>query len=103
MEAKILYETHSKANKKWVHIATEEVDDVADFSELDRIYAMWNNGSGSESEKFRESGVRSMSVGDVVVLGDIAYECCQHGWLPIDLHDEVFWLKDLGNGYVLVA
>lgn len=60
----------------------EDVDDLVD------LWERWNHGSGRESQAFVEARTRSLSVGDVVVLDDEAYQCEPIGWTAIELREE---------------
>jgi hypothetical protein len=57
---------------------------VVDLSDL---WERWNRGSGRESQAFVEAETRSLSVGDVVMLGGGAYRCERAGWTRIELRE----------------
>lgn len=67
--------------------------------ELERLFAEWNAGSGRESRQFIESGVRSLSVGDVVRFGangrkgiENEYWLCDSvGWRKITAREHMIW------------
>lgn len=50
---------------------------------LERVFAEWNCGSGVESELFLRSNVRSMSVGDIVLVNGTYYICESIGWKQV--------------------
>jgi hypothetical protein len=76
---------------------------------LERVFAEWNRGSGSECELFLNNRCRSLSVNDVVVVNGRYYQCSFIGWNEIshqyliDLEDEVsdHRYRDLGAWYAL--
>jgi len=71
-----------------------ESDDTVD-SILESAFAMFNHGSGSESELFLKSNYRSLSVNDIVGINDKYYLCLSFGWKEVtaeflnDLEEEV--------------
>jgi hypothetical protein len=71
-----------------------ESDDTVD-SILESAFAMFNHGSGSESELFLKSNYRSLSVNDIVAVNALYFQCLSFGWKEVtaefvnDLEDEV--------------
>ena len=69
---------------------------------LERIFAGMNGGSGSEFPWFLQAHVRSMSVGDVVVLYKVDpksdrflgtwFICDSCGWLEVNVTQAQSWL-----------
>lgn len=57
---------------------TFHTDDVKEILEV--VFGNWNGGSGDESEHFRRSHVRSLSVGDFVKVDDTIYQYLSFGW-----------------------
>lgn len=57
---------------------------------LELLFEEFNIGETSEVAKaYRAAGLRSLSVGDVVIVGeDLAYLCDSVGWAEIDLSRE---------------
>lgn len=70
----------------------------------ERVFAMWNHGSGMESEGFLHSGVRSLSVGDIVAFPELetSLACQVVGWTAItpnpDRMIDSDQIVDLGQG-----
>lgn len=62
-------------------VGEEEVVDLSD------VWERWNRGSGRESQAFVEAETRSLSAGDVVVLGGDAFRCDRVGWTSIALQE----------------
>jgi hypothetical protein len=54
---------------------------------LNKIFTYFNN-----SNDCCGSSHRSMSVGDVVVLGEFAFSCVENGWVPVNLSND-YWLS----------
>ena len=71
-----------------------ESDDTVD-SILESAFAMFNHGSGVESEMFLNSKCRSLSVNDIVAVNDKYHLCESFGWKEVtaefvnDLEEEV--------------
>ena len=71
-----------------------ESDDTVD-SILESAFAMFNHGSGVESEMFLNSKCRSLSVNDIVGINNKYYLCESFGWKEVtaefvnDLEEEV--------------
>lgn len=62
--------------------ATMDNPDNHDYL-LERVFAEWNHGSQVESELFLRSNVRSMSVGDIVLVNGTYYQCMPIGWKKV--------------------
>ena len=65
-----------------------QVNDINNHNDiLERVFAEWNAGSGQESEAFKNSHVRSLSVNDVVIIhgsdSNTIYQCASVGWNQI--------------------
>lgn len=52
-------------------------------TQLEMIFAEWNHGSSAESELFKNSKVRSLSVNDFVCINDNWFQCASVGWRPV--------------------
>jgi len=71
-----------------------ESDDTVD-SILESVFAMFNHGSGVESEMFLNSKCRSLSVNDIVAVNGKYHLCESFGWKKVtaefvnDLEEEV--------------
>lgn len=51
---------------------------------LENLFAQFNNGSGRENETYFGRRLRSLSVGDVLVINDeIAFACESEGWREV--------------------
>jgi len=59
-----------------------------DYSDPGELWREWNRGSGYESDRFLDAEVRSMSVGDVVEIGDVYYQVKSIGFDEIDVEVE---------------
>jgi hypothetical protein len=74
----------------FVHESDDTVDSI-----LESAFAMFNHGSGSESELFLKSNYRSLSVNDIVGINGKYYLCESFGWKEVtaefvnDLEEEV--------------
>jgi hypothetical protein len=74
--------------KDYVHVATVDTDskEVA-FELTNNIDRAWHENH-AVTPRFKASGCRSTSVGDVVVCGDeqnkTTYKCARFGWEEID-------------------
>ncbi|WP_433259215.1 hypothetical protein ACQPYK_49490 (plasmid) [Streptosporangium sp. CA-135522] len=47
---------------------------------LEEAYETFNVGDDERAQAYRERSNRSLSVGDVVVIGEVAYVCASVGW-----------------------
>jgi hypothetical protein len=63
-------------------IATVE----GEYSNPEQLWKEWNNGSRQESQEFYDAEVRSMSVGDVVEIGDTYYQAKEVGFEEIEVN-----------------
>lgn len=52
---------------------------------LEQIFAMFNHGSGCESELFVKSKVRSLSVNDIVYVDGKYFQCASLGWNEVSV------------------
>lgn len=52
---------------------------------LEMIFHEFNVGEGFLAIAYRAKDLRSLSVGDVVIINDVAYECGRFGWGKIDV------------------
>ena len=76
---------------------------------LERVFAEWNRGSGSECELFLNSRCRNLGVNDVVAVNGRYYQCSVIGWNEVsieyvlDLEEDVsdHRYRDLGAWYAL--
>lgn len=60
------------------------VEDDSDHAAiLERVFAEWNAGSGSECAMFNRIRLRSLSVNDVVIINGTYYQCASMGWNQI--------------------
>lgn len=60
------------------------VEDDSDHAAiLERVFAEWNAGSGSECAMFKRMRLRSLSVNDVVIVNGTYYQCASMGWNQI--------------------
>jgi len=60
-------------------------DSAPGASILEQIFAMFNHGSGSESELFVNSKVRSLSVNDIVYVDGKYFQCASVGWTEVSV------------------
>ncbi|WP_278314988.1 hypothetical protein [Lolliginicoccus levis] len=51
---------------------------------LERAFFLTNIGSGPLADAYRARGLRSLSVGDVLAIGQRYYGCDRIGWQPIE-------------------
>lgn len=49
---------------------------------LERVYDMFNSGSGIEHHRFKN--MRSLSVNDFVVIDGHFFQCLSFGWMEVD-------------------
>jgi len=54
---------------------------------LERVFAEWNAGSGSECDEFIKLKCRSLSVNDVVIVDEKHYQCANVGWNQISAQE----------------
>lgn len=66
------------------HFRLAGEDEVLDLRDL---WQRWHRESEGESRPLAEAQERSLSVGDVVVLGGDAYRRTREGWTPIELRE----------------
>lgn len=62
-------------------IKTDKATDHHDLLEM--VFDQWNSGSPNECELFRNSNIRSLSVGDVVCINGRYHMCKSLGWKEI--------------------
>ena len=55
-------------------------NDMSTHDILERVFAEWNHGSGVECELFVYSGMRSLSVNDIVCVNGKYFQCASFGW-----------------------
>jgi len=73
--------------------ATFDIDPSGDpKTDLHDIFEQLNVGGGlvpaeDYTTTYRNAGNRSLSVGDVVILGEIAWTVARYGWDTISTHD----------------
>lgn len=60
--------------------AYEESDTLGDKDLLETAFFMFNEGEGTHTAAYRSQGLRSLSVGDAVVIDDRTYLCEPDGW-----------------------
>jgi len=60
---------------------------------LEQIFEQWNAGSGRESDLFKNSKVRSLSVNDIVCINDEYFQCKSLGWQSVSKE----YVEDLEN------
>jgi uncharacterized membrane protein len=74
----------------FIHESDNAVDSI-----LESVFAMFNHGSGVESEMFLNSKCRSLSVNDIVAVNGKYHLCESFGWKEVtaefvnDLEEEV--------------
>lgn len=63
---------------------------TTDAEFLERVFAMFNDhpdpnfsGDAAHTAAWYDSGLRSLSVGDVVAIDGRHYACDSHGWVPL--------------------
>ena len=52
---------------------------------LEMIFFEFNVGEGLLATAYRAKDLRSLSVGDVVIINGVSYECARFGWNKIDV------------------
>jgi hypothetical protein len=57
--------------------------DLSDEHTLENVFDQFNHGSGSEHPLFLKQKLRSLSVNDVVRVGDKWYQCMSVGWKQV--------------------
>ncbi|GLX06692.1 hypothetical protein [Microbispora sp. NBRC 16548] len=50
---------------------------------LEEAFTTFNVGEDARAEKSRARGNRSLSVGDIVVVGEVGWACGSFGWEPL--------------------
>ena len=50
---------------------------------LEMAFEEFNVGTGDLAQRYRDRRLRSLSVGDVVVVGETAWACASAGWTPV--------------------
>lgn len=69
--------------------------DISVDSLLERLFAEWNAGSGTESQDFLVEKIRSLSVNDIIEINGAYFQCASYGWNEVsqkyvdDLEEEV--------------
>lgn len=61
---------------------------------LDWCFHEFNVGTGEHAKVYRDKQLRSLSVGDVVVVGETAWACESLGWSPVsseELSNAIIW------------
>jgi hypothetical protein len=61
---------------------------------LQWCFVEFNIGSGEHAKAYREKMLRSLSVGDVVTVGESAWACESVSWVPItteELNNAIIW------------
>ena len=66
-----------------VHSYMKESDESVERI-LEDVFGEWNHGSGMESELFRSSKKRSLSVNDIVCVNGRYFQCAPIGWNEVD-------------------
>lgn len=63
---------------------------TSDTEFLERVFAMFNDhpdpnfpGDAAHTSAWYDSGLRSLSVGDIVAINGRHYACDSHGWVPL--------------------
>ena len=67
-----------------------ELDRTHEFRDqemLNEAFEIFNVGTGSLAQQYRARRLRSLSVGDVVLIDAAAYACESAGWKPVSWHD----------------
>jgi hypothetical protein len=62
---------------------------------LEDAWVAFNVGDDSRAQQYRARGLRSLSKGDVVVVGEIAWACASTGWVQIAGSITVYDGRDL--------
>lgn len=62
----------------FVHESDNSCEDI-----LEEMFAMFNNGSGVESDLFISSKCRSLSVNDIVCVNGKYHQCQSFGWQEV--------------------
>jgi len=70
-------------DEKTISFVHDSADPVATI--LEHTFAMFNHGSGSESELFVKSKVRSLSVNDIVCVNGHYFQCASVGWHEVSV------------------
>jgi len=75
-----LLEDGSQPELRFVYKCQTDADaDTADV--LETCFEEFNNGQDSPvAEEYRDLGLRSLSTGDVVVIGEAGWRCDSFGW-----------------------
>lgn len=69
-----------------VHVFETDDESVDPEILADKCFGWFNNGSGREDSLYFNKGLRSLSVGDVLILGaEIALACEPVGWKRVYL------------------
>lgn len=61
---------------------------------LEWVFQEFNIGEGPQAQAYRAKMLRSVSVGDVVVIGETAWACESVGWTRItteELNNSIIW------------
>ena len=75
-----------------IHSYVIESDEPVDRI-LEDVFGEWNHGSGMESDLFKRSKKRSVSVNDIVCVNGRYFQCVSIGWNEVD----IAYVNDLEN------
>jgi len=75
-----------------VHSYVMESDETVERI-LEDVFGEWNHGSGMESDLFKGSKKRSLSVNDIVCVNGRYFQCESIGWNEVDS----VYMNDLEN------
>lgn len=67
---------------------------------LEWVFEEFNVGEGPQAKEYRAKMLRSVSVGDVVVIGEMAWACGSYGWDRItteQLNNAIIWDDEIGG------
>jgi hypothetical protein len=70
-------------SEKTISFVHDSVDPMEAI--LEHTFAMFNHGSGSESELFVNSKVHSLSVNDIVCVNGQYFQCASVGWHEVSV------------------
>lgn len=81
--------THDQFTRLWTLAGGDEVEAEDEDAALHATFEQWNNGSGRESEAFRQANEEhravSLSAGDIIRVDGTTYYCAPVGWEQVDL------------------
>jgi folylpolyglutamate synthase/dihydropteroate synthase len=71
-----------------VKVFEYEADDYCTSVELlNRAFEEFNVGTGPRAQAYRARRLRSLSVGDVIQVDNVAFACASFGWDEVDLSE----------------